>query len=119
MKLAEARSVGIFLILTIFAWTIASFSFLHSHQLHSGRVLAHSHVSKTQDTPPASQSSHEHSEFEYLFYQLNSIEYHLNYAPPPPVLTLFAVGIHHQIETQLAVTFYSPATHSIRAPPLR
>lgn len=98
-------------------WGISSYLFLHSHFPYSGQIVVHSHMSSGNGNPFRPHQEHEHSQFEYLYHQLNSLENHLNWAPEFPLLflLLFIFSVVPVLHTVVSKIQYSKVF--IRGPP--
>jgi|GEM_PF-3566179 len=80
----EARMLAVI----SFAWFVLSFAFLHSHTTPSGRLVVHSHPYPHQEQESPKKPAHDHSTLEFLYYNLNNPEHHLNYVPVLPGFNL-------------------------------
>ena len=117
-------SIKIISSLTLFvfiSFLLISFFTLHIHQLFNGEIVVHSHlVSDTQgeESFPGDNGGHTHSEIEYLFYSLISVDkFSFNFFILSFVFTLFLITVYKNKKQNIDF-YFTPFLFNLRAPPL-
>ena len=112
---------ALFLLISLAAWLICSFAFLHYHTLSNGQIVAHSHIFKTSKNTDAStkgdtaKHSHTKSEFLHLFLTNTSNNLLMIAVIFVIILAMAAIFLFPSFERLLSQNFLNFI--SSRAPP--
>ncbi len=116
---AIKKIISTLCLIVFVAFLLISFSTLHIHELTDGRTVVHSHLANdTNGNSAGDDAGHSHSEIEFLFYSLISVDnLSFNLFVLSLLISLFFISFLKR-EEQNFNFFFTPFSFNLRAPPI-